>query len=115
MAACCRERFGRRAALIGFGTHAGTVTCARGWDGPMEVKPVRPSLSGSYERLAHESGVGRFLLETRPGRSRRCRPAGRKGRPRPGRPACEGRQSSLMFAACATSRKRAMSWRSTSA
>ena len=29
----------------------------------MEVKDVRPSLAGSYERLCHDSGVERFLLD----------------------------------------------------
>jgi len=61
----CRERFGRQAALIGFGTHAGTVACASDWDAPMEVKRVNPSRSDSYERLAHDSGVDRFLLDVR--------------------------------------------------
>jgi erythromycin esterase-like protein len=54
----CRERFGDAAALIGFGTHTGTVACASDWDGPLEIKRVRPALPGSYERLAHDSGVG---------------------------------------------------------
>jgi erythromycin esterase-like protein len=39
----CRERFGPEAALIGFGTHAGTVACASDWDGPIEIKSVIPS------------------------------------------------------------------------
>jgi len=59
----CRERFGREAALIGFGTHRGTVAAATDWDGAMEVKEVRPSLDGSYERVCHEAGVARFLLD----------------------------------------------------
>jgi protein-L-isoaspartate(D-aspartate) O-methyltransferase len=63
----CRERFGKDAALIGFGTHTGTVACASDWDEPMEVKPVNPSRSDSYERLAHDSGVARFLLDVREG------------------------------------------------
>lgn len=63
----CRERFGVGAALIGFGTHAGTVACASDWDEPMEVKPVNPSLAESYEALAHEAGIGRFLLDLRDG------------------------------------------------
>jgi erythromycin esterase-like protein len=63
----CRERFGKDAALIGFGTHTGTVACASDWDGPMEVKRVNPSRPDSYERLAHDSGVGRFLLDLREG------------------------------------------------
>ncbi len=63
----CRKQFGEAAVLIGFGTHGGTVACASDWDGPLEVKAIRPSLPGSYERLAHESGVPRFLLDLRKG------------------------------------------------
>jgi protein-L-isoaspartate(D-aspartate) O-methyltransferase len=64
----CRERFGKDAALIGLGTHTGTVACASDWDAPMEVKQVNPSRPDSYERLTHDSGVGRFLLDVREGR-----------------------------------------------
>jgi len=63
----CRERFGKDAALVGFGTHSGTVACASDWDAPMEVKPVNASRPDSYERLAHDSGIGRFLLDVRAG------------------------------------------------
>ncbi|HEY9236357.1 MULTISPECIES: protein-L-isoaspartate(D-aspartate) O-methyltransferase [Phenylobacterium] len=63
----CRERFGPQAALVGMGTHAGTVACATDWDGPLEIKQIRPSLAGSYERLAHEAGLPRFLLDLRSG------------------------------------------------
>lgn len=63
----CRERFGRDAALIGFGTDTGAVACASDWDGPMEVKRINPSRPDSYERLAHDSGVERFLLDLREG------------------------------------------------
>jgi erythromycin esterase-like protein len=59
----CRERFGNQAALIGFGTHSGTVAAATDWGGDMEVKRVRPSHRDSYERLCHDSGVPRFLLD----------------------------------------------------
>ena len=61
----CRERFGKEAALIGFGTHKGTVAAATDWDGPMEVKKVKPSLPGSYERLSHEAELESFLLDLR--------------------------------------------------
>ena len=61
----CRERFGADAALIGFGCDSGTVACASNWDEPMEVKAVNPSRPDSYERLAHEAGVDRFLLDLR--------------------------------------------------
>lgn len=57
-----REAYGEEAYLLGFGTHGGTVAAASHWDGEMEVKTVRPSLEGSYERLCHDSGVRRFCL-----------------------------------------------------
>ena len=59
----CRERFGDEAALIGFGTHSGTVAAATDWDGDMEVKRVRQSHHDSYERLCHDAGMPRFLLD----------------------------------------------------
>jgi erythromycin esterase-like protein len=39
----CRERFAELAVLIGFGTDRGTVAAASEWDGPMEIKQVRPA------------------------------------------------------------------------
>jgi erythromycin esterase-like protein len=59
----CRERFGKDCALIGMGTHGGTVAAASDWDGPMEIKRVKPSRSDSVERLCHDSNVERFLLD----------------------------------------------------
>ena len=59
----CRQRWGDEAALIGFGTHAGTVAAATDWGGDMEVKSVRPSREDSYERLFHDAGEPRFLLD----------------------------------------------------
>lgn len=35
----------------------------------MEVKPVVPSRPDSYERIAHDAGVPRFLLDLREGRN----------------------------------------------
>ena len=61
----CKERFDAKARLIGFGTHTGTVAAADDWDMPMQVKRVRPSLEGSYERMSHDSEVSRFLLDLR--------------------------------------------------
>jgi erythromycin esterase-like protein len=63
----CKERFGDQARLIGFGTHSGTVAAADDWDEPMRVKRVRPSLPGSHERMSHQSGIPRFLLDLREG------------------------------------------------
>jgi erythromycin esterase-like protein len=60
-----RERWGSEAALIGFGTHTGTVTAADDWDSPRKNKRVNPSRPDSYERQCHESGVARFLLDLR--------------------------------------------------
>jgi len=61
----CRQRFGRSAYSIGFGTDHGTVAAASHWDGPMEVKRVRPSHPSSYERLFHDTGLPKFLLPLR--------------------------------------------------
>jgi protein-L-isoaspartate(D-aspartate) O-methyltransferase len=63
-----RQRWGNQAALIGFGTHTGTVTAASDWDGDHEVKRVLPSRPDSYERACHDSGVARFLLDLAPGK-----------------------------------------------
>lgn len=62
----CRETYGPEAVLVGFGTHAGTVAAASDWDGPMELKSIRPSLPGSIERLSHDAGGPRWLLDLRP-------------------------------------------------
>jgi protein-L-isoaspartate(D-aspartate) O-methyltransferase len=61
----CRQTFGDRAYLIGFGTDHGTVAAAHDWDGPMHAMDVRPSHPRSYEHLCHESGVPAFLLPLR--------------------------------------------------
>jgi protein-L-isoaspartate(D-aspartate) O-methyltransferase len=61
----CRKEFGNKAYAIGFGTNSGTVAAASDWDGPMEIKTVRPALENSYERLCHETGVANFMLSLR--------------------------------------------------
>lgn len=76
----CREAYGPKAILIGFGTHTGTVAAATDWDGPMEVKAVRSSLPGSYEAMFHAIGLERFLLDLRAGRNEAVRRVA--GRPR---------------------------------
>ena len=63
----CRDEFGRKVYAIGFGTHSGTVAAAADWDGPMEVKQVRPGLEGSYEALFHRVDGKRWLLPLRDG------------------------------------------------
>jgi protein-L-isoaspartate(D-aspartate) O-methyltransferase len=61
----CRERFADEVALIGFGTHTGTVAAANDWDQDMQVMRVRASHEDSYERLCHDSGLACFLLDFR--------------------------------------------------
>jgi erythromycin esterase-like protein len=58
-----REHYGDDAALIGFGTHGGTVAAASDWGGEMEVKQVRPSHPESFERLFHDADVPACLLD----------------------------------------------------
>ena len=65
-----RQAYGDAAFLIGFTTHAGSVTAASNWDEPAQRKRVRPSMAGSYERLFHDAGVHRFLLLLREGATR---------------------------------------------
>ena len=65
-----RQRFGEQVALVGFGTHTGTVAAASDWDGEMEVKRVRPSRADSYERVFHEAGQPRCLLDLHGDRDR---------------------------------------------
>lgn len=71
----CRQEFGDQAALIGFGTHIGTVAAADDWGDDMQVKRVRPSAAESYERLCHDAGIDRFLLDLREGRHEALRHA----------------------------------------
>lgn len=63
-----RQAWGEQVALIGQGTHIGTVAAADDWDGDMQVMAVRPSRSDSYECLCHDTGVPRFLLDLHPER-----------------------------------------------
>jgi erythromycin esterase-like protein len=61
-----REQRGEASArLIGFSTHTGTVAAADDWDAPMQIKRVNPSRPDSFERLMHDSGEPRFLLDLR--------------------------------------------------
>lgn len=61
----CRKRFGDDVYAIGMGTHAGTVAAASDWDGPMEIKNVRPSVADSYENVCHDTRVASFFLSLR--------------------------------------------------
>jgi erythromycin esterase-like protein len=57
-----RERHGEAVFNVGFTTHAGHVAATTDWGGEVERKTVNRSLSGSYERLLHDSGGDRFML-----------------------------------------------------
>jgi erythromycin esterase-like protein len=61
----CRESFGDAAALVGFSTYDGTVAAATWWDGPMEVKQVRPARADSYEHLFHLAGRAQCWIDLR--------------------------------------------------
>lgn len=61
----CRDGLGASAFHIGFGTDHGTVAAASDWDGPMEIKTLRPARAGSYEALCHATEHPAFLLNLR--------------------------------------------------
>lgn len=61
----CRGRYGDGLYVVGFGTDHGTVAAASAWDGPMEVKRIRPASADSYEGLFHLSDVSAGLLHLR--------------------------------------------------
>lgn len=48
--------------IVGFGTDTGTVAAASEWDGPLEIKSLRPALDGSIEHDCHRFGAANFLL-----------------------------------------------------
>lgn len=77
----CREAWPDRTRLVGFGTHGGQVACAPDWDAPMAVSAINPGLADSHERLSHEAGLDRFLLDLRPGVNSGLRRALSEARP----------------------------------
>jgi erythromycin esterase-like protein len=60
-----RQRHDEAVRLIGFGTHHGTVAAANDWDDPMQIMRINPSRPDSYERVMHDTGLPRFLLDLR--------------------------------------------------
>lgn len=60
-----RERHPGAACLVGFTTHAGSVTAARDWGAPAEHRRLRPSLAGSVERLLHDAGLAAGVIDLR--------------------------------------------------
>jgi erythromycin esterase-like protein len=61
----CREAYGDKAALVGFGTASGTVAAASEWDAPMEIKTIRAPRPDSYEAICRDTEIPRFLLDFR--------------------------------------------------
>ncbi|KFY22548.1 hypothetical protein V493_06519 [Pseudogymnoascus sp. VKM F-4281 (FW-2241)] len=60
-----REVFGNQVAILGCGSHDGTVAAAHSWDGDMQTMNVVPSRPDSWERVAHDTGLDTFLLNIR--------------------------------------------------
>ncbi len=58
----CRQELASKSYSIGFGTNSGTVMAASDWDGPAEIKKVRPALEKSYEKLFHQTNIPNFSL-----------------------------------------------------
>jgi len=61
----CRTAYREEAVLIGFSTDRGTVAAATDWDGPMEVKRVRPAREDSVEALFRRGAGATSLTELR--------------------------------------------------
>ncbi len=61
----CTESFGHDVYKIGFGTDHGTVAAASDWDGPMQIKQVRPAHRQSYEHQFHLTNTPGLLLPLR--------------------------------------------------
>ncbi|MFA9518149.1 erythromycin esterase family protein [Halopenitus sp. H-Gu1] len=60
-----RQRDGRsETALIGMGSHRGSVIAASSWDAPMEEMTVPAAQEGSYEHVFHQAGERDRLLVT---------------------------------------------------
>jgi len=64
-----REAYGRdRVALVGFGSHRGSVIAGEYWGAPWEEMAVPPGREGSWEHVLHEAcGGDRLLLFDRTG------------------------------------------------
>jgi erythromycin esterase-like protein len=57
-----REQHGGETMLVAFTSNRGTVTAASDWDGPPEIKPLRPAFSDSYEALFHDTQIAHFMI-----------------------------------------------------
>jgi erythromycin esterase-like protein len=61
-----QEHGGEGVVLVGFGSYEGTVIAGRSWDAPMEIMPVPPARSGSWEHALHLMDAEDRLLLFRP-------------------------------------------------
>ncbi len=57
-----REHFPGESWHVGFGTDHGTVAAASEWNGPMEIKRVRPSHRQSFEHQFHRTGLPGLIV-----------------------------------------------------
>ncbi len=57
-----REHFPGESWHVGFGTDHGTVAAASEWNGPMEIKRVRPSHRQSFEYQFHRTGLPGLIV-----------------------------------------------------
>ena len=62
-----RQRHGAHVCIVGFTTYTGTVTAARDWGAATEQRVLRPSREESLERLLHDAGIDRGVLDLRGG------------------------------------------------
>lgn len=60
-----KDQLGNDAVAIGFGTHEGTFAAACEPNGPLAVQELLPAKPGSWDRICHEAGHERFLLDMR--------------------------------------------------
>jgi erythromycin esterase-like protein len=60
-----RQQYADAAVLIAFTTNRGSLTAASDWDGPPEIKELRPAFPDSYEALFHETQAARFMIAHR--------------------------------------------------
>jgi erythromycin esterase-like protein len=59
------KRFGKDMLVIGLATNAGQCTTTRTTAANLEATRIQPGPEGSFEALAHASGIPRFLLDLR--------------------------------------------------
>ncbi len=61
----CKQSYGDKCYIIGFGTYDGSVAAASEWDGPMQIKKINPAHPQSYEGLFHMTNVRGLLMPLR--------------------------------------------------